>query len=247
MERDSGVEDKRLPVVETEFSSALRVMGREGNILSPMLRQAWDSVPLRILNKNSPVHATDTHLSLVSHITRSELLRYLNTTECASGFGNRFLWGCVVRSKLLPEGGSLRPDALDVVLEQVRQALEFSKTPQEIGRDAEARKMWLKAYPALTADRPGASGQHLGTGGSANDALGTHLYLAGLQPTDSAATPRSRSGGDGFRYSVCGMDFLEGPPPRSSLRRTGPGSHQTIQAKAHCQDDPATPKSRLSS
>jgi hypothetical protein len=38
---DAGVEDKRLLVVETEFAKTLKLMGREGNILSTVIRQAW--------------------------------------------------------------------------------------------------------------------------------------------------------------------------------------------------------------
>jgi hypothetical protein len=54
---DQGVADKRLMVVETEFASVLKNMGREGNMLSPMTRQAWDSGNLRTLNKKNPVRA----------------------------------------------------------------------------------------------------------------------------------------------------------------------------------------------
>jgi hypothetical protein len=39
---DEGVSDKRLMIVEEEFSQALKVMSRDGNILSPILRQAWE-------------------------------------------------------------------------------------------------------------------------------------------------------------------------------------------------------------
>jgi transposase len=39
---------------------------------------------------------------------------------------------------------------------------------------------------------------------------------------------------------------LVDPAPGSSLRRTGPSRYQTIQAKAHRENDPATPKPRLS-
>ncbi len=102
---DAGVDDKRLMVIETEFSSVLKNMGREGNILSPMTRQAWDSGKLRTLNKKNPVRATDAHISIVGHITPEELRRCLTETEMANGFGNRFLWLCVRRSKFLPEGG----------------------------------------------------------------------------------------------------------------------------------------------
>ena len=160
-EDDPGVSDKRLLVYEPEFSSALRAMGRDGNTLSALLRQGWDSGTLRILTKNSPVQATNSHLSLISHITKPELLRYLNSTECGNGFGNRFLWSCVKRSQLLPDGGNLQQDALRDVVEQVRTALTFAQTTQEIVRDPEARKMWCAAYPALTADRPGLLGSIL--------------------------------------------------------------------------------------
>ncbi len=37
---DPGVADKRLMVVESEFANVLRQMGREGNILSRVLRDA---------------------------------------------------------------------------------------------------------------------------------------------------------------------------------------------------------------
>ena len=39
---------------------------------------------------------------------------------------------------------------------------------------------------------------------------------------------------------------LDDSAPGSPLRRTRPGRHQTIEAKAHCKNDPATPKPRLS-
>jgi hypothetical protein len=39
---DEGVEDKRLHVIESEFASVLRVIERDGNNLSTVLRTAWD-------------------------------------------------------------------------------------------------------------------------------------------------------------------------------------------------------------
>ena len=39
---DNGVSDKRLMVLEFEFAGALHAMQREGNILSLVLRDAWD-------------------------------------------------------------------------------------------------------------------------------------------------------------------------------------------------------------
>jgi hypothetical protein len=102
---DAGVEDRRLLVVESEFGSTLRVLEREGNTLSAQIRQAWDSGTLRILTKTKAARATDAHVSILAHVTREELLKYLNETEQANGFANRILWVTVRRSKLLPDGG----------------------------------------------------------------------------------------------------------------------------------------------
>ena len=103
---DPGVNDKRLLIQEGEFAQALKVLGREGNTLSPVLRNAWDSLNLSTLTKNSPARATDPHVSIIGHITGTELKRLLSETEAANGFANRFMWFCVKRSKLLPEGGN---------------------------------------------------------------------------------------------------------------------------------------------
>ena len=63
---DAGVEDKRLLVVEPEFASVLRVMHREGNTLSPVIRNAWDRGDLQTLTKNSPAKATGAHTSVAA-------------------------------------------------------------------------------------------------------------------------------------------------------------------------------------
>ena len=109
---DGGIVDKRLCVVEGEFASPLRVMTREGNTLSEVLRGAWDDGVLGSLTKNQRARATGAHVSLVGHITKDELLRYFDSTEAANGFGNRILWLRVQRSKLKPEGGRIDEEAL---------------------------------------------------------------------------------------------------------------------------------------
>jgi hypothetical protein len=102
---DAGVEDKRLLVLESEFASVLRMLERDGNTLSAIVRQAWDNGHLRVMTRTSPLKATGAHISIIGHITVDELRRHLNQTETANGFANRFLFTCVRRSKLLPEGG----------------------------------------------------------------------------------------------------------------------------------------------
>jgi hypothetical protein len=106
--------------------------------------------------KNSPARATNAHISIIGHITVEELIRYLSTTEAASGFGNRFLWACVRRSKLLPEGGGPVADA--EVRSRLCDAVEFAKTTGELRRDEEAALLWREMYGELSTDSPGLSG-----------------------------------------------------------------------------------------
>jgi len=95
---DKGEDDKRLLILEEEFVAALKVLKREGNILSPVIRHAWDSGNLRPLTKNNPIRATGAHISILGHITQDELLRHLNDIEQGNGFANRFIWVLAAKS-----------------------------------------------------------------------------------------------------------------------------------------------------
>ena len=66
---NTGVADKRLLAIESEFSSALRMLSRDGNVLSAVAREAWNSGDLRILTKNDPARATGAHISVIGHIS----------------------------------------------------------------------------------------------------------------------------------------------------------------------------------
>jgi hypothetical protein len=153
---DEGVIDKRLLVFQGELSGILKVMGREGNTLSSVLRDAWDGVKLTTLTKNSPAVATDTHISTVAHITREELRRLLTETESANGFGNRFLWLLVKRSKILPEGG--QTPAIADIITGLHRAIEFARNTDVITRTDGARKLWADVYPVLSEGKPGLVG-----------------------------------------------------------------------------------------
>lgn len=159
---DAGVDDKRLLVTEPEFVRVLRVAGRDGNTLSSTIREAWDTGRLRVMTKNSPAVATDAHTSILGHITKDELLRNLGETDAANGFANRFLWVCVRRSKLLPEGG--QPINLEPLALALSSSLSFARElgDRRIERDGEARAIWHRVYAALSADRPAMAGAIIG-------------------------------------------------------------------------------------
>ncbi len=156
--QDPGVEDKRLLTLEGEFASVLRVLGRDGNTLSAVIRQAWDNGNLQTLTKNSPAKATAAHISIIGHITKDELRRELDKTEMANGLGNRFLWLCVHRSKCLPEGGKIEKVDFKTVIQQLSKAVVFAKKRMELRFHEEARKYWHEIYPALSDGKPGMFG-----------------------------------------------------------------------------------------
>ena len=102
---DTGEADKRLLVIESEFASVLQQSGRDGNILSSVLRDAWDGKPLRVLARSNKDSCQEPHIAVLANITIEELQRLLTSTDKANGFGNRILWCCTRRSKKLPHGG----------------------------------------------------------------------------------------------------------------------------------------------
>ena len=71
--RDPGVEDKRVALIETEFSSVLVRKGRQGSTLTESLLQAWDGKDLGNLVRTNRERATGAHVSVIGHITPSAL------------------------------------------------------------------------------------------------------------------------------------------------------------------------------
>lgn len=155
---DEGVTDKRLLIVETEFASTLRVLQRDGNSLSPVVRLAWDSGDLSTLTRNNPLRATGAHIGIIGHVTGRELLRYLDRTELASGFVNRFLIVAARRARLLPDGEQVPPELLDPIVERLKEVVAWAATPRILRRDESAGAMWREVYEDLSAGGPGLLG-----------------------------------------------------------------------------------------
>jgi Protein of unknown function (DUF3987) len=153
-----GVQDKRLLVQEDEFSSVLKQAGRETNILASVLRQAWDRGDLRNMTVDGR-RATGAHISINGHITRAELLRQINETDAANGFGNRFLWYCARRSKLLPDGGGpVDAQTWAEVVRDLEAAAAHARRVGEVGRDHDAGELWHEVYEELSEGKPGLLG-----------------------------------------------------------------------------------------
>jgi Protein of unknown function (DUF3987) len=162
---DTGEPDKRLLVVESEFGGVLQQTGREGNILSSVLRQAWDGKPLRILARSNKDNCQEPHIALIGNVTVEELKRLLTTNDRANGFGNRILWCCARRSKLLSRGGRLLDERLlDALATRVRNAVQTAQQIGLVGFDDDAFETWDKLYPQLAAGASGLFGAMTGRG-----------------------------------------------------------------------------------
>lgn len=157
---DAGATDKRLLVCESELARTLKVATREGNTLTALLRTLWDRGEAATLTR-TPLRATGAHIGVVAHSTVPDVKCNLTETDAANGFGNRFLWLCARRSKLLPEGGLLSEgDRADLarLSEDLADAINRAREPRRLERTEEARKLWRAVYPRLSAGRPGLLG-----------------------------------------------------------------------------------------
>lgn len=151
-----GIEDKRLFVREGEFSKLLNVAQREGNTLSPVLRDAWDGKDLRNNVKHNPLAATEPHISAVCDITIHELTASLKEQERYNGFANRFIFLFVERSRLIPQS-RVQFDWTEERSE-LRSAIAFAKSRCRMFFSEAARRMWGRKYEQLTQEIDGSIG-----------------------------------------------------------------------------------------
>jgi hypothetical protein len=86
--------------------------------------------------------ATDSHVSIVGHVTKTELVRLLSDSDAHNGFANRFLWLCVRRSKILPFGGEWEGQDVAGVVSLLGEVLRFAKDAGEMGWGESARSLW---------------------------------------------------------------------------------------------------------
>ncbi len=197
-DEDPGVQDKRLLIAESEFAGLLRVMDRQGNTISRNIRDAWDRGDLATMTKNDPNRATGAHVSIVGHITDDELRRYLDRTECANGFANRFLYVAVKRSKLLPHGGSLHDGALQPVAQRLASTIDHARHVERVTMDDAARTQWEGAYAALSEGQPGLYGAV--TGRAEAQVIRLALIYALLDRHNRIGTPHLQAALSLWRY-----------------------------------------------
>lgn len=159
---DPGVDDKRLIVVEEEFSAVLQVTMRPGNTLSSILRTLYDSGNSDPLTKSNKIKTTNAHVGVIAHITHFELKELLTANNQLNGFGNRFLWICSRRPKLVPFPEAMPEEIKDRMVQHLNKVIQKARRGKRYELSAEARTFWGNAYPDLTEAREGKAGAMVG-------------------------------------------------------------------------------------
>ncbi|MBW8852773.1 MAG: DUF3987 domain-containing protein, partial [Bradyrhizobium sp.] len=140
------VADPRLLVVEPEWGKVLRLNQRQGNTLSAIIRETWDTGPLQVLTRADPLRATHHHVGLLGHVTVDELVAELDSTSAANGFANRHLFLHVTRTKILPRPAQPDEARLGLLALGLRRAITAAQERREVFLSPGAQSMWDDLY-----------------------------------------------------------------------------------------------------
>lgn len=138
--------DKRCLLAAQEFASLLMAGSRDGSILSAVLRKAFDDVPLSrlVVDEKASFVATDTHLSILGHITQLEFQELVKPRDLHNGLLNRFEFFCSHRRKRIDE---------DSWTEEQQASIEANRQQlvRECAAEIKTSKDWLASLqPAFS-------------------------------------------------------------------------------------------------
>ena len=139
-----GASDKRCFIYEKEFGRTLHTAKRLGSTTKDIYRELWDDGSTAKTTAGEQKTVTDATVSLVGHITKTELERDFEETDFYSGFGNRFLFIYTERTQILPMAESISKEKLREYAEPFKEALIFAQeeAPAEYGFSDEAWEYW---------------------------------------------------------------------------------------------------------
>jgi hypothetical protein len=218
---DPGVEEKRALLIETEFSKVIAKMGADKSILMEVICQAWDGKPLRNNTKTLSAKCRDPHVSIIGHSTIKVIRAALNDTLKNSGFGNRFLWCCSLRSRELPFGGNIKEIYLDPQLMRLGDAVNHGSNPMfksmPFEMDAAATSHFTTIYSRLTRPRAGDAAPLLDRAAPTVRRLA--LIFALLDCDKTIRLPHLKAALAVWDYCERSTEFLFGDPVGDPLKK----------------------------
>jgi len=152
-----AIDDKRAFLRESEFANLLAQSKRDGNTISPALRDVWDSgQSIRPLTKGKGLWATDPHIALHGAITPLELREKLSTGEASNGFLNRFLIIFAERTGLVAFPPATKQIDVNILASRVEKVVLWAKGNYPLDKytrrmtlSDESVELWKKEYPKL--------------------------------------------------------------------------------------------------
>ena len=110
------------------------------------------------MTKNSSIKATSPHVSIIGHITPTELHVKLNSVDIANGFANRFLFVYVERQKPIINFNDNRSSLIQELSFEINKRIEHIKPTGKIQFSSEALKIWEIIYFKLSGGCSGIVG-----------------------------------------------------------------------------------------
>lgn len=208
--KKSSRQYKNLMVLEPEFSKVLMQTKRDGNILSQIIREAYDSGDLSVLTKES-LRVTGAHIVIVGHITPQELKKRLSAVEMANGFGNRFLWIYTDSTKSLPNSRPIPPKVLSSFARRFREVFAFTDSHDkqaEFPMDRETQERWAEEYKELCKPKSGFVGELTARGST--HVLRLSLLYALVDRSEVISLPHLEAALAVWRYSEDSVRSLFG-------------------------------------
>ena len=145
-----GDEQKRLLVIEPEFTSVMARSKREGSTLAAVQRQAWDGRALSVLNRQQ-LKASASHVAIIGHITPREFRLRLADSDMTGGTYNRYLPVFVERTRLLPIPEGVAEQVREKLGGRLAAAIDQASAVRCIQFDHDATQLWTdELYPELT-------------------------------------------------------------------------------------------------
>ncbi len=145
----AAIDDKRLWVVESEFSNVLHQGRRDGNTLSSALRDCWDGIDLKPATKTHRMFSSDPHVCLSGAISPGELKQLMGTRELTNGFANRFLIFWAERRTVLPFPRETPRQDIERLSRSTEEVLRFVHADERGARHHDRIRMALS--PAAQA------------------------------------------------------------------------------------------------
>lgn len=141
--KDEERRNKRLLVIEPEFSTVMARAKREGSTLGGVVRQAWDGRALTVLNR-SELRASASHVAIIGHVTPREFRRRLAEADMTGGTYNRFLPVYVERSGRIPLPEGVAHQTLSMLACTLADGIKSARDITGVTLTDDARLLWTE-------------------------------------------------------------------------------------------------------